>query len=422
MKVALARYRIALPFAVGLFAILAGLLFQWVLPERYQQNESPDYQNYYKPAGQALAEGDEFTTPAGSPAVRYPPGFPVLIAGLFLLEDVSGLAYDTLLSACLLLCGGITAALVFKTADLLWGSFWALLVALVWITYPIALWSAKQPNSEVPFMAVFCISFYVFLRAYLQKDTRPWPYVIAGVGAGVAMLIRPAAIAVGVLMSLMLMWRLRDQLMAGRLKLAGALLVGNIVIVAPWQVWVSRETNQFVLLSTGSVPSVLDGLTFAVVNPESKREEIALPSEVEAVQNDILKAEKRPESFGDIGTILFTQLKERPGGVLQLLLIKIARSWYGTDSMRLDHYILVLQLGYLALIGGAAWITFRRDNPARAALLPILVLTLYFWGMTTLVLSTVRYMLPALALLFVLLPALVKNRFMSNSRLQNLSA
>ena len=108
---------------------------------------------------------------------------------------------------------------------------------------------------------------------------------------------------------------------------------------------------------------------------------------------------------GDAAAFLARRAVDDPLPVVKLLLIKAVRSWYATDSLSFEHAILWMQL---PLLGLAGWGSLRwpRDRgniegfePTAPAL--ILIVTLYFWAMTFLVLSILRYMLPAMALLML---------------------
>ena len=80
------------------------------------------------------------------------------------------------------------------------------------------------------------------------------------------------------------------------------------------------------------------------------------------------------------------------------------RSWYGTDSHRLELPTLLIQLVYLIFISFGAGIAWRRKGRSKQAAQMILLITLYFWMMTILVLSILRYMLPVMALLMLFVP------------------
>jgi hypothetical protein len=96
----------------------------------------------------------------------------------------------------------------------------------------------------------------------------------------------------------------------------------------------------------------------------------------------------------------------------QLIAIKAARSWYATDSRRFETASLFIQLGYLAAVFWSAARILRGNAPAgaRALLALMLLIAAYHWLTTIAVLSILRYMLPAMGLLFCLLPALVYSK------------
>ena len=85
-----------------------------------------------------------------------------------------------------------------------------------------------------------------------------------------------------------------------------------------------------------------------------------------------------------------------------------ARSWYGTDSGRMEGIILTVQLLYSIPVLLATWALWRGPDPQRNSLL-LLVWgpVFYFWIMTILVLSILRYMTPTAGLLALLIPRLM---------------
>ena len=95
-----------------------------------------------------------------------------------------------------------------------------------------------------------------------------------------------------------------------------------------------------------------------------------------------------------------------PIAATQFLGIKITRSWYGTYSHRNEMIAALLQVVYL----GAILLSLIRG--IRLKLLPndflvvSLAITFYYWSMSILFEPIVRYMIPAIGILYVLLPAL----------------
>ena len=92
--------------------------------------------------------------------------------------------------------------------------------------------------------------------------------------------------------------------------------------------------------------------------------------------------------------------------MLQMFAIKAARAWYGTDSGVLDTWLLVFQVPIVALLWVGVYKSWRCGRAARDAGVLIAMIVLYFWAITTAALSIVRYMVPALALMVITLPAL----------------
>jgi hypothetical protein len=90
---------------------------------------------------------------------------------------------------------------------------------------------------------------------------------------------------------------------------------------------------------------------------------------------------------------------------MKLLLLKLARSWYGTDSQRFEKPTLFIQLAYLALVAWGIWSAWKPGGLDRVFLIGALLIVGYFWGMTFMALSILRYMVPVIALLFVLVGA-----------------
>jgi hypothetical protein len=85
--------------------------------------------------------------------------------------------------------------------------------------------------------------------------------------------------------------------------------------------------------------------------------------------------------------------------------MKLVRAWYGTDSQRMERYILLIQAVYLALLGWAAWMAWWKGGEKRRLAIIVLAVVATFWAMSVLALPLVRYMVPAIGLLFVLLPS-----------------
>jgi len=63
-------------------AVIFTLLFWLVLPPEYAVSESTDYDAFYRPEAQEILRGHGFSLPDGTPALRVPPGYLVIVAGV----------------------------------------------------------------------------------------------------------------------------------------------------------------------------------------------------------------------------------------------------------------------------------------------------------------------------------------------------
>jgi len=390
-----------------LLSVIITLLFWVVLPANFKQSDNSDYAAFYEPVARNILDGSGIVQNNGSAAIRYPPGYPILLAGIFGLAHVFGLPENLVHSGFILLCMGLSSMFVFLLAQKIWGMRGGWLSALFFMTYPFVLWLTKQLNSEVPFMAAFYASLYIFWLG-LKGHKNAWILLLlAGILAGVAMLIRAIAIGAGFLLFGLFLALKKDTPIKPRFLLALVLWLGNFLVVLPWQVWVYGQSGQVVLLGTNGVPSIRDGLTFAV-KLKNYRQEIAIPADVANLQNEFVAESASMNSFGEILETLGKHFVKEPMAVIELYLIKAARSWYGTDSGRMEAGILIIQGFYGVLVFLATIGIWRVRNPrTEGLLLFIWGFVFYFWLMTILVLSILRYMTPAIGLFALLIPQLV---------------
>lgn len=110
-------------------AMLASGMFWAVLPAEYRENQSTDYALAYEPVARNIVAGRGVTL-EGDIATRYPPGFAVLLAGIFRLGDALHVADETMVLAFRLLCVGLAVVLIYGLARLLWSPRAALIPAV----------------------------------------------------------------------------------------------------------------------------------------------------------------------------------------------------------------------------------------------------------------------------------------------------
>ncbi|MDQ3010056.1 MAG: glycosyltransferase [Acidobacteriota bacterium] len=390
--------------AVALCSLAALLTFWRFVPSGPQANENSDYLNYYEPVAQNLAAGKGLVTNDGLPAIHYPPGYPLLLAAAFKLTSWFSLSTETANLGLTLISHLLAAVFIFLLAQKLWADRGAFVAALVWISYPPIVWLTKQPNSEIPFMAVFYGSVFLLWSAYWRRANWQF-YVLAGMLGGIAALIRPIGLGAMVMMGLGLMLATRGQNLRLRLTLVAFLLFGNLLAIFPWQAWVYARTGRVVLLSNNLVPSIRDGLRFAV-NLKKYRQAVPVPEDVRAMMQRIDARYNEMASLSGIAKVVGDEASPQPMALIKLLLIKAARSWYATDSGRREGLILFFQIAYLSLVAVGGWQVWKAGGWARELFIGIGLTLIYFWGMTVLTLSILRYLTPIIGLSFALLPGI----------------
>lgn len=365
-----------------------------------------DYVNYYKPVADNLLAGRGLVLDNGMPAVLYPPGYPLLVAATVGAARLLRLPEEWGMAGFTLLCMACGSALIYRLARSVWEPGAALVASLAWATYPFVQWLAKEPRSEVPFVLFFYGAVLCVWLGIQQKEQAWGTYLLSGALIGMSMLIRPIAGGAGLLLALFTLVALRPRRLPLRLALAGMLLLGNVLVVVPWEVWAYSATGEVVPLNTGGVPSALDGLTFAV-NKKDYRQDIAVPGDVREMMQRFEDRTPQIQTARQLADAVSAEISSHPATAVRFLAIKAARSFYASDSGRLETLSIGVQIPYLVILLLASYAAWRQRAEIKPLIALIWMLLLYFWVMSTLVLPILRYMAPTIGLLFVLLPALI---------------
>lgn len=388
---------------VGVFVV--ALLVSWVawslIPGDFQENQSTDYAGFYEPVARNIIGGLGITID-GEIATRYPPGFPVIVAGAFGAGDVLGVSDATALLWLRLLCTGLSAVLVFALARLVWPPVGALIAGLAWITYPFGLWLTKQPNSEIAFIPLLLGAVYLLWRALLKSPRAWWLYLGSGLLLGAAMLVRPQGIGLGFVFALLVFLFARAGWPA-KIGFAALILIGNLMLVGPWQAAINTPGSEYIPLSTGGNVSIKDGLTFLVVSKDYRREMDHNP-ELEALMTNIAVRRTEMKTTGAMVDVVLDEARQRPAMAAWFMGIKAVRSWYGTDSREFEGATMALQAMYLLLAVAGSWYAWRRGGDLRHLIAGNWLIVFYFWAMTIIVVPLLRYMLPSMSLLMIALP------------------
>lgn len=384
--------------------VVCTIAFWAVLPSAYRVSESTDFTSFYEPVAQRVLAGNGITTASGAVAMRYPPGYPAVLAAAIGAGRTIGVSEETSLNALALVCVAIASLLLHLMARDIWTGWAALVPSAAWSTYPLALWLTKQPNSELVFTPLLFGCAYVVWK--LTRSVRPGVGLViaAGVLAGAAMLVRPIALLLPIVIAGLLLVLAREWDRRARVVTAIAVVAVALLVTLPWEMHASRAAGHFVLLSTGGVPTMRDGLTFGV-NAEKGRAGIRVPDAARTVMIGFYARYDSLDSFGAIARAVLAETARHPMGMAELVALKLVRAWYGTDSQRLDGSVLIIQLVYLGALLWALSVAWRMGGERKRLAMIVAVMLLTFWIMSVLALPLVRYMLPSIGLAFALLPA-----------------
>ncbi len=383
--------------SILLLSVLAQVLFLALLPRSYRTGESPDYTTFYGPMAQHIVDGKGFVFNGKVPD-RYPPGFPVYVAAHLYVAKRFNVDPFKLITATNILVMALSCLLIFRIAESIFTPRIGFLAACLWATYPFALWLIPEPSTEVPFILVFTLAVWLFVRNLGALS--PGGAIVIGLLVGVAALIRPVALFVPLVLAATILAR-RGFGLRQRLMCAALIAAAFVAAIAPWETAVRVHDHRWILLSSGGSHGMLDGLTFPRNFDRGRRGHAAIPADVVALAQHIQVSRGSLETTGDVVRFMFGELLRDPAPTVKMGILKVIRSWYATDSMQHEAPAALLQFIYLMLIVPGAWLAWNRFPEKRLPIALLLLLALYFWGLTTLVLSILRYMVPVMGLLLI---------------------
>jgi 4-amino-4-deoxy-L-arabinose transferase-like glycosyltransferase len=390
-------WRLPLPIVIFLASSIVTLLFWSVLPARLRLTEATDYYVFYEPVARSILAGNGFDRGGDSPASAFPPGYPLILAGVFGASHQLHVSEELGLALLSLVSMGLSTLFVFLLARSFWGTSPAIVSALLWTTYPFALWLTKQPNTEMPFAVLLYGGFYLFGYLIVRRKLTWLLYLLCGLIFGAAMLVRPIAIGIAFVLALIIWLARQDLSRRLRLLVISVLLLGNVAAVFPWEAFVYARTGRVILLSGHGTNSLRLGLTFAL----DERKDIRVSRDVDVVMKDIAARSDEINSFRDVVSVVAVEFRAHPVATTTLYLLKVVRSWYATDSGRYELPILLLQLPYLGFSLWSVRRLWKNGGRQRYFAMSVLLFVIYFWSMTVLALSILRYMVPVMGLLFI---------------------
>ncbi|MFO0871996.1 MAG: glycosyltransferase family 39 protein [Pirellulales bacterium] len=391
--------------------LAAGAWWQDRLPAG-QRFAFGDSESYWVLA-QALARGEPFQYGEAEMRIFRTPGYPALLAGWFRLTgDLDPPAWSgRVLSA---VCGTLAVAAVLVLGWRMFGPGAGLCAGLLAAVHPEAVSLGVFILSEAPFHPLLVWQLVCWREAWVAatpsadpaapRHARLWA-LAAGVCAGLATLMRPS-------------WLLFSPYVLGLSLVAPAgrrrgwqvglpLLVGLILVMAPWWWRNYRLTGRFVPTTLQVGASLYDGwrpdaeggsdMRFVARFIEEQRSaDAASTTPLTGTFEERLDRRQRDAALD--------WARNHPARVAELVWIKLVRMWSPVPNaaeMSSGTLRIVTAVGLLPLLLLAAWQTARRWRSGDFVL-PLWLPALYLTNLHVIFVSSLRYRQPALLPLLVL--------------------
>jgi 4-amino-4-deoxy-L-arabinose transferase-like glycosyltransferase len=222
----------------------------------------------YAAIARNLDEGHGFTVGAGAtqPSTDYSPGLPLFVAGIY---KVTGGVHERLARLVLALLGTLAVWFAYLLARRMAqprvlgnpqgdkgqpvrgrAVVAGLIAALAVAIYPATLQYTGMLMTEPLAATLLAGALVGILWAGDADDLRRW--IVPGLTLGALALVRPEYLAIGLLLAVLVFLRQRLRMESKRALLTAAVVVlGIVVVVAPWTVRNAFALHRFVSVSTG---------------------------------------------------------------------------------------------------------------------------------------------------------------------------
>jgi len=381
-----------------LFSLIFLFFFKNIGPSEHSV-PGTDYTYCYEPVANDILQGRGIRVQE-SFAIRYPPGYPIILASIFWLSQLTGINKLEAVVIFNVIIIALTCCILFLLIKLILDKKIALISVFLWTTYPFNLWLIKNPNTEIPFILLFYSALLAYVLALRKISFKL--FLLSGIFLGFASLVRPITLFLAIPLLVLIFFIIKSIPFRKKLLLSIVFLIGYIIVISPWSIYVYSNTGRLLPLSTGGFSDVAGNLTFMVNKSKINNWEegkMKLPNDVVALIERSRAA--NAVELGEITYFFWQEAKRNPITLLKLIGIKIGRAWYATSEMWWEKQILIVQLIYLvpAMAGIIIW--FKKIKEKISYLLFLLIIIFYFWAVTVAALSILRYMIPVMGLIMI---------------------
>jgi 4-amino-4-deoxy-L-arabinose transferase-like glycosyltransferase len=397
----------------------AGWWWQSRLPEGMKFGFG-DSDGYWE-LGRTIAHGEAYEYGPLKYKVFRTPGYPLVLAPLFLVSRDPPVIWGRALSA---LLATAAVACVAGLARLLFDERAALVAAAIGAVYPEAISLGAFVLSEAPFVPLMLLNLMAWTKAWRATEPKQivgWA-LAAGIGAGLATLMRPSwllfvpfAAAIGLALG---------PQRGKHARIAAVMLAALCLTMLPWWIRNYAVAGRLVPTSLQVGASLYDGLSPTATGA----------SEMSFVRQFVSEQQVADRQPGANTAGLFEDrldrrmrdaalewLRQNPGRATQLAGIKLLRMWspvpnaaeFGSTTLRLVLATTFTPVMLLALVG--AWRYCRRELPYLLLVLP----AIYFTCLHVVFVSSIRYRQPAMLPLIVLAAAVVAAWFDRKSKVES---
>jgi len=237
-------------FSIFSIALLIRVAFILTLQDGFY---FPDSVEYSQAAVNLLTNGEL------GKAYNRPPGYPVFLAGIYMIFGESIFAIRMVESV----MGALLAVIIALIGKRIGGEVVGALAGILWSIYPIGVFIAGLVY-PTGIMTMLLACGVLCLLPYPQQELSPKGVFLAGVLWGLAALIVPIVLVIIGATSLWLIWRGQVK----RLVLVSLLFLGSALTIVPWTIRDFYVYDQIVAVE----PRVVQHLPRMLIAPENVRE------------------------------------------------------------------------------------------------------------------------------------------------------
>lgn len=349
-----------------------------------------DLEFSYSPTVISLLQGKGYTV-GGHFNTHHPPLFPALLAGIYWITH-DWTFKNPVYPIVVLVLQSFSCGFIYLCGRELWRRNVGIVSALLLGLYPffLVLTATKYAWNVMPF---FIFIFYGFLALYWETlKSDQWHLAgFSGFLLGLSTLVWSGAIHLWLIFLIYLLTvGVKKKGLLRIFIIALFFLTGFLIPTLGWSFYVYQQTGKKIFVSSALAPTMIDGL---IRHDYSKLRKYPLVESAEAKRE--MGQLNEPK---DILLLYQKELISNPVSTIKFFCYKAARPWFGTDAEKHENWILLIQIPYL-LTGLWGLILSLRKRVEGAGLLFAIIL--YFWAMAFLVLSILRYMIPAMGILII---------------------